>query len=118
MTGPEAWEALKPVTRLGEALARLELELEVPEDVELLNIPAGRLDIQRFFYWHVLKAFYRPETDFDELHHINYDWYAPTNAHRQSPEEVRAWCEEAQLEIEHEDIQESGITVIARRRSS
>lgn len=118
MSAAHAWEALKPVTRLGQALGQLELELEVPEKIELLSIPAGQIDIQRFFYWHVLKAFYRPDASFDELHHINYDWFAPANAHRQSPEDVRAWCDQAGLEIEREDIQNSGITVIARRRSS
>lgn len=114
----EAWEKLRPISRLGEALGRLELEVEIPEDVELLGIPAGRIDIQRFFYWHVLKAFYRPDASFEELHHINYDWYAPANAHRQSPEELRTWCDEAGLEIEREDVQASGITVVARRRGS
>ena len=34
----EAWEALRPLTRLGQALAELEIEVEVPEDVPLLGI--------------------------------------------------------------------------------
>ena len=34
----------------------------------------------------------------DEMNHINFDWYAPANAHRQTPEEVRAWCAEAGLD--------------------
>lgn len=118
MTPEEAWETLKPLSRLGEALGRLEVEVNVPEDVALLGIPAGPIDIQRLFYWHVVKAFYRPDATFEEMHHINYDWYAPANAHRQSPEEVRAWCEEAGLEIERENVQESGITIIARRRDA
>jgi arsenite methyltransferase len=112
----DAWEKLKPVSRLGEVLGRLQLEIDIPEDIDLLGIPAGKIDIQRFFYWHVLKAFYRPEDSFEEMHHINYDWYAPTNAHRQSPEELRAWCDEAGLEIEREDVQNSGITIVARKR--
>jgi arsenite methyltransferase len=115
MTPADAWQALMSITRLGEVLGRLDVQLEVPEDIELLGIKAGRLDLQRFFYWNVLKAYYRPDATFDELHHINYDWYAPANAHRQSPEEVRAWCEEADLEIEREQVQDSGITVVARK---
>lgn len=118
LPAPEAWEKLKPLSRLGELLGQLELEVDIPEDIELLGIPAGRIDIQRFFYWHVLKAFYRPDASFEEMHHINYDWYAPANAHRQSPDEVRSWCEAADLEIERENVQDSGITVIARRRGS
>jgi SAM-dependent methyltransferase len=112
----EAWKALEPLTKLGVALGRLGAEVEIPEAIDLLEIPAGRYDIQRLFYWHVAKAFFRPELSFDELNHINYDWYAPANAHRQTPEEVRSWCAESGLEIEHEHVEDAGITVIARRR--
>ena len=116
LTPAEAWQALGPITRLGEALGRLGVAVDVPEEIDLLGIPAGPIDIQRFFYWHVLKAYHRPDATFEELQHINYDWYAPANAHRQSPAEVRDWCEEAGLEIERENVQESGITIVARRR--
>jgi arsenite methyltransferase len=85
MTPEQAWDALKPLSRLGETLGRLEVTLDVPEEIGVLDIPAGQIDLQRFFYWHVFKAFYRPDLSFDEMHHINYDWYAPANAHRQSP---------------------------------
>lgn len=115
MAPEEAWKALEPLTKLGVALGRLGVEVDVPEDVDLLHIPAGRLDIQRLFYWHVAKAFFHPELSFDELNHINYDWYAPAIAHRQTPEDVRAWCAEAGLEVEREHIEDAGITVIARR---
>jgi SAM-dependent methyltransferase len=116
MTPEQAWKALKPLSRLGEALGRLDAQVTVPEDVDLIGIPAGPIDLQRLFYWHVVKAFYRPDASFEEMHHINYDWYAPANAHRQSREEVRAWCQEADLEVERENVQESGITIVARRR--
>jgi arsenite methyltransferase len=108
----EAWQRLMPLTKLGKALGDLHVEVEVPEAVDLLEIPAGRIDVQRLFYWHVLKAYHRDEYDLDELNHINYDWFAPRNAHRQSPEDVRRWCSEAGLEIEREDVQEAGITVV------
>ncbi len=111
----EAWERLMPLTRLGQALGDLDLEVEVPEEVDLLGIPAGRIPIQRLFYWHVFKAFYDPELSLEELHHINFDWYAPANAHRQSPEEVRAWCAEAGLAVEREVLEPAGITIVARR---
>ena len=67
----------------------------MPENVDLLSIPAGPIDVQRLFYWHVAKAYYDPDLTLDELAHINFDWFAPRNAHRQSPEEVREWCAEA-----------------------
>jgi hypothetical protein len=116
MTPDEAWTAILPLTRLGRALGELETVVDVPEDVDLLGIPAGQIDIQRLFYWHVAKAYYVKGLDLEELAHINFDWFAPRNAHRQSPGEVRAWCAEAGLEIERENVQEAGITIIARKR--
>lgn len=111
----EAWAQLMPLTKLGKALGDLHVEIDVPEDVELLGIPAGLIDVQRLFYWHVAKAYHRDDLDLDELNHINFDWYAPRNAYRQSPEEVRAWCREAGLEVEREDVQEAGITIVSRK---
>ena len=110
-----AWGALEPLTRLGKALGDLGVTREAPEAIPFLGIPAGPIDLQRFFYWHVFKAFYRPDLSLDELNHINFDWYRPLNAHRQSVDEVRAWCGELGLEIVHLDEQEAGITVVARK---
>ncbi len=115
MTPGEAWDAVEPITLLGKMLGDLELEVVVPKDVDLLEIPAGPIDIQRLFYWHVLKAYHHVGLTVEELNHINYDWFAPRNAHRQSPEEVRAWCAEAGLVVEQENVQEAGITVVCRR---
>lgn len=116
MTPEEGWEALKPLTALGEALGRLDVTLDVPEAIDLLDIPAGPIDLQRFFYWHIFKAYYRPEITFDEMHHLNYDWYAPANAFRHTEEEVRGWCEEEGFDVEREDVQPAGITIQAVKR--
>lgn len=112
-----AWEMLRSLTKLGIALGELDVEIDVPEDIPLLGIEAGRLNIQRFFYWNVLKAFYRPEFSFEEMHHINFDWYRPLNCHRHTPAEVKGFCDQAGLDIERMDIQPAGITVVASRRS-
>ncbi len=112
----EAWKALEPLTKFGQARGELDVEIDVPEDIDLLEIPAGPINLQRLFYWHVFKAYYDPDLTLDEMNHINYDWYAPRNAHRQTPEEVREWCEAAGLEIERERVEEAGITIGARRR--
>lgn len=116
MSPGEAWRVMEPLTRLGISLGELNAEIDIPEPIDLLGIPAGPINIQRLFYWHIAKAFYRPDLTFDEMNHINFDWYAPANAHRQSPEEVRAWCVEAGLEVEREVVEDAGITMIARRR--
>jgi SAM-dependent methyltransferase len=116
MTPQEAWDAVEPLTRLGMALGELNAQIEIEQPIDLLGIPAGRIDVQRLFYWHVAKAFYRRDLTLDEMNHINYDWYAPANAARQSPEEVRSWCAEFGLAIEREVIEDAGITVIARKQ--
>ncbi len=115
MAPEAAWKAVEPLTRLGETLGKLDIELDIPEAIDVLDIPAGRINLQRLFYWHVAKAFYRPDFSFDEMNHINYDWYAPRNSHRQTPQEVRRWCEACGLVIERERVEEAGITIIARR---
>ncbi len=36
------------------------MTVNVPERIDLLDIPAGPIDVQRLFYRHVFKAFHRP----------------------------------------------------------
>jgi SAM-dependent methyltransferase len=116
LTDEEAWEALKPLTQLGIALGELQCQINVESPIPLLGIEAGKLDVQRFFYWNICKAYYRQELSFDEMNHINFDWFRPLNCQRHTPEEIRLWCKEADLDIEHIDVQEAGITVVAQRR--
>ena len=111
----EAWKLIEPLTQLGISLGELNAEIDIPQPIDLLGIPAGRINVQRLFYWHVAKTFYRPDLNFDEMNHINFDWYAPANAQRQSPEQVREWCAEADLEVEREVVEDAGITIVARK---
>ena len=115
MSPDEAWQAMEPLTQLGISLGELNTEIDIPQPIDVLGIPAGKIDVQRLFYWHVAKMFYRPDLTFDEMNHINFDWYAPANAARQSPEEVRAWCAESGLIVEREVVEDAGITIIARK---
>ncbi|MFQ5468988.1 MAG: class I SAM-dependent methyltransferase [Gammaproteobacteria bacterium] len=116
LTPEEAWDKMIPITKLGMELGRLDITLDIPDEIELLEIPAGKIDLQRLFYWHVFKAFYHPDLSMEEMNHINYDWYAPANAYRQTIEEVRRWCDEAGMIIEREMIEDAGITIIARKQ--
>jgi arsenite methyltransferase len=111
----QAWDMLVPLTRLGKALGELGAVVDVPEDVKVLGIPKGRIDVQRLFYWHICKMYYRPEFSLEEMNHVNFDWFVPKYCHRQTADEVRSWCEAAGLTIEHLKSEEAGITVIARR---
>jgi SAM-dependent methyltransferase len=115
MDDAAAWAALEPLSQLGVALGSLGGEITVPNDIPLLGIPKGTYDLQRFFYWHVCKAYYRPEFSLDEMNHINFDWFRPKNCFRQTPDEVREWCARAGLTIETLRTEEAGITVVARK---
>ena len=110
----DAWNAVRGLTALGQALAGLKAEVEVPA-IPVLGIPAGRHDVQRLFYWHFAKAFWNDQYTFEENNHINFDWYHPTYAHRHTEDEVRGWCAAAGLHVTHFDAQQSGFTVRARR---
>jgi arsenite methyltransferase len=112
----EAWARLRPLTRLGEALAGLGAQVDVPEDVALLGIPAGRYDVQRLVYWHFAKCFWNPAFTFEENNHVNFDWYHPRYAHRHTADELRRWCTETNLAVTRLDEQDSGFTVRAVRR--
>jgi SAM-dependent methyltransferase len=114
----EGWDALLPLTRLGQQLGEIDVTLDLPDGIPLLDVPPGPITLQRFVYWHVFKAFHHPDLDIDELNHVNYDWYAPVNASRHTPEEVRGWCASAGLAIERERVEEAGVTIVARRASA
>jgi SAM-dependent methyltransferase len=109
----EAWAMLRPLTKLGQALAELKAEVEVPEDIPYLGIKAGRYDVQRLIYWHVMKLYWNESFPFEENNHVNFDWYHPRYASRHTEEEIRRWCDEAGLSITHFDTQESGFSVRA-----
>ncbi len=109
----DAWNALQPLTKLGQTLAELHAEVEVPEDIPYLGIRAGRYDVQRLIYWHFAKLFWNEAHSFEENNHVNFDWYHPKYAHRHTEEEIQRWCDEAGLTIIHFDVQESGYTVRA-----
>lgn len=111
----EAWAKLRPLTRLGQALAELRAEVEVSEDIPDLGIKAGRYDVQRLIYWHFAKLYWNENFSFEENHHVNFDWYHPRYAHRHTEEELRRWCDEAGLSITRFDAQESGFTVRATK---
>ncbi|WP_237759208.1 class I SAM-dependent methyltransferase [Legionella erythra] len=113
MNPEEGWDALRPLTKLGKLLGDLDITIDIPEEIKLLDIPAGKINLQRFFYWHVFKAYYDSKLNLEEMNHINYDWYAPKNAHRHTPEEVRGWCDEASMRIVREIVEPSGITIVA-----
>ena len=112
LSDEQAWDEMRSLTQLGRVLAELNVEVNVP-DVPLLEIKAGRYDVQRLIYWNFAKLFWNSALTFEANVHINFDWYRPQYAHRQSEEELRTWCQEAGLIIERFHEQDSGFTVTA-----
>lgn len=103
------------ITKFGKALSDMKVTIDVPEDIPILGIKAGKQDLQRFIYWNMFKCYWNDTMDWESNVITNFDWYHPLHAHRHTPEEVRGWCAEGGLTILHFDVQESGISVLAEK---
>jgi SAM-dependent methyltransferase len=114
MPADECMEFCRTVTELGRALTNVHAKVDVPEAIPLLGIEAGTQDVQRFFYWNVMKAFWNEEFDYELNVLVNFDWYHPRFAYRHTPDEVRAWFGELGLDLERLDIGDAGISAIGR----
>jgi len=106
----EAMTACREITRLGEALSRSGVSVDIPE-VKLLGISSGVYPVQRFLYHFFLKCFWNDAFSFEENAVINYDWYHPQLATRHSLPEVIEWFSAAGLRPVHQCVDEYGITV-------
>ena len=51
----------------------------------------------------MLKCFWNEELGWHQSVMVNYDWYSPVSPARATPREVRGWCADAGLEVEHLD---------------
>jgi arsenite methyltransferase len=111
----EAWNALQPLTKLGKTLGDLKIEIEIEDDIPFLGIEKGRYDLQRLFYYKFCKAFFRSDYSLDEMNHINFDWFRPLNCFRHTPEELRNFLLKAGLSVARMHVEESGISVIAKK---
>jgi arsenite methyltransferase len=110
-----AWEEAAKLTKLGKYLSGLKLTLSIPEDMPLLGFKKGRIDLQRFFYWNILKCFWNAEMSFDNNVTINFDWYYPKYGHRHTEHEIRHWLIKLNLSLEMINDVESGFYIIARK---
>jgi len=115
MSPEECLKVSDAITKFGKALSDMKITIDVPEDIPILGIKAGKQDLQRFIYWNVFKCYWNDTMDWDSNVITNFDWYHPLHAHRHTREEVERWCGEERLAIEHIDVQESGISVLARK---
>jgi len=115
MSVEECMKLSKAITMLGRSLSDMNAELEVPEDIPILGIKAGKYNLQRFFYWNILKCFWNDEMGLDYSIAVNFDWYHPKYAYRYTPKEIESWMDEAGLTIKNFDIIPSGISVRAEK---
>ena len=112
----QAMEVCRNIAELGRALSELKATVDVPS-IEPLEIEAGEYDVQRLVYHFFMKCFWSDELDAEGNAAINYDWYHPDVASRQTVEEVREWFADAGLEVVHENVDHYGITMRGRRAS-
>jgi SAM-dependent methyltransferase/uncharacterized protein YbaR (Trm112 family) len=104
------------MTALGRELSKLDAVITLEDGVPLLGIEPGSHDVQRLIYWHFLKCFWNPDLGERLSTLVNFDWYHPPYASRHTREEVEGWCEQADLDVVHLGVVESGISVRAVRR--
>lgn len=118
LSNEQAWEALKPLTKLGKALGDLDIVIDIEESIPFLEIDAGPMNLQRLFFYKFLKAFYHPHFSFEQMNHINFDWFRPANCWRHTPQEIEVFVQQAGLSIQRLHADDSGVSVIARKTSS
>jgi SAM-dependent methyltransferase/uncharacterized protein YbaR (Trm112 family) len=115
MSPEDCLELSRDITEFGRALSRTGARVTLERGVPLLGIEAGEHDVQRLVYWTFMKCFWNEDFSENLNALVNFDWYHPPFASRHTPDEVRSWCAEAGLDIEHLDVSDSGISVLARR---
>jgi len=111
----KAWEEAIKLTKLGKYLSELKVPLNIPQDLPLLGFKKGKVDLQRFFYWHILKCFWSVKMDFDYNVMINFDWYYPKYAHRHTESQIRNWFDKLKMSIVVMNDVESGFYIIAKK---
>ncbi len=91
LSSEDCYEACEAITELGRELSRLDAKVTLDKPIDVLGIPAGTHDVQRLFYYNVLKCFWNEEFDFESNNMVNFDWYHPRSAWRHHEEEVEGW---------------------------
>jgi len=110
----EALQVCEAITHLGRTLAGLKVSVDIEQDIPVLEIKKGPIDLQRLFHWNILKCFWNDEFDFFTNNIINFDWYHPEHCFRFEPAEFREWFAQG-WEIQAWDVQDAGISCRARK---
>ena len=118
MTEKECMEFSKDMTLLGKNLSKINKKITIPRNIPVLQIKAGKYDVQRFFYWNFLKCWWSNKVPFDQSVATNFDWYFPKYASRHTLKEVRKWFKDAKVKIIHFNQVESGFSVNGKKSSN
>lgn len=94
----QAMVLCRTLANLGRQLREAKVTIHVDQPIEALGIQAGDHDLQRFVYWHFMKAFWDDGGNAVASALENFDWYHPKYAWRHTREEIERWLEEARLE--------------------
>jgi arsenite methyltransferase len=111
----EAIEAVKPLTELGIALGKIDQELDIPSDIPVLGVKKGKYNLQRFFYYHIMKLFYNPELPF--MRHVinNLNAYYPKHVLFLPADEIKSYLTGLDLKIEVWTDQGNGVGIVASK---
>jgi SAM-dependent methyltransferase/uncharacterized protein YbaR (Trm112 family) len=113
MSVEECLDFSAAMSELGRKLSDLGATITLDRDIPLLDIPAGEHDVQRLVYWYFVKAFWNDDFSPNLNDLVNFDWYHPPYASRHTEDEVRGWCDDLGLKIDHLDVGDAGISVRA-----
>ena len=59
----QAWELLKPLTKFGKQLGNLNINLNIKDDIKVLGIPKGKINLQRLIYYYLFKMLLQRKSD-------------------------------------------------------
>jgi SAM-dependent methyltransferase len=96
----KALETCEQIAALGKVLSELHIDVDVPS-VDVLEIAAGKYDLQRFIYHFFMKCYWNPGYSFNDNVVINYDWYHPQESSRHTMDEIREWFSVGNIGIIH-----------------
>lgn len=100
---------------LGRELSSLHKTITIKRNIPILNIKAGKYDVQRFMYWNFIKCFWDPHNDLQRSIGVNFDWYYPKFAWRHTLDEIKEWHKQFGLRLIHLQEIESGISTTGKK---
>jgi len=105
----ECWEFCRAITDLGKELSKYKEPLVIGKDIPVLGIKAGSYNLQRFFFYEIMKCFWNNDIDYDFSLMTNYDWYRPKYSHRHTSDEFIDWCRDLDLSVKEMNVIPAGL---------